>query len=118
MKALGKDIIEFYDNHFPANHYHDENELETHNDDGTWSLKPEVKYELKDLGLIICESGWPVESMTFQTAFKKWDNTRSTVTFLLTVPKDKEQEVRDLFKVLTEQGVITVEVSSDFLVPL
>jgi hypothetical protein len=97
MKALGRDIKEFYDNHWPVGYYHDENELDTHTDDGSWALDDNTKYELKELGLIIPEGETMGDPVTFASVFNRWFKTKTHATILLEVPvADKDSVIAQL----------------------
>lgn len=97
MKALGKDIKDFYETGFPEGYYHDDNELETHDDKGGWALALDEKHDLSKLGYIIDEKSIS-DVRSFQSVFAKWLKARDTVTLIVTVPRDMEQTAREQLK--------------------
>jgi hypothetical protein len=61
-KALGAEIMEFYDHHWPEGYYHDDSQIEFHDQnpppeatDDIWILEPETKYDLDQCGVLISE---------------------------------------------------------------
>lgn len=99
MKALGKDINEFYNNHFPENSVIDDDAdwIENFiNDAEGLNLIPTEKYELDDFGWVVNDvSG---RETRFTTLFKKWLKKQNTVTLAIQVSRDKEEEVRQKLK--------------------
>lgn len=91
-KALGKDIKEFYDNHFPEGYYHDDNEQEFHDDTtGDWLLEDATYYDLDMCGNLVPEGedARDRECVTFSSQFNRWFKTRNAKTFVVIVPNSK-----------------------------
>lgn len=103
--VLGSDIIDFYDHGWPEGFYHDENELEIHNDDGSWALDALLKYETDDLGLLISEVDI-YNRITFTSAIRKWLKLRGTVSIVLTVKSDAVDDILGMLK--TVDGIVRV----------
>jgi len=105
MKILGADIVEFFEEPWPDGYYVDDSNKTVidgnifADDDGLLKnpLPLDQKYELSDFGEQQNEDG---PSLT--TMFSKWKKSRTTVTLVVEVPKELEQEVRDK---LTVKGV-------------
>ena len=95
-KALGKDINEFYNNHFPEDWLHEDYEisLESYQDSqGVLTLNPSEKYELNEFGCIAPEYEDQGKVITFQAAFKKWQKSQTHVSIMLEIPNNKVDEV-------------------------
>ena len=98
MKALGAEIKDFYDNHFPEGYYHDDG-IEMHDGDGRWLLKDEEKYDLGELGVIVPNDGnYPADAASFESFFRKWKKSRTTVTMVIEVKKEKAEELKKLLE--------------------
>lgn len=72
-KALGADIIEFYQNHWPEGYYHDECVLEFEDEDCNIVMDPMGEFLLEDMGWLHHNSqsaGLP--SVSFEEAFLDW----------------------------------------------
>jgi hypothetical protein len=106
-KALGKDIQDFYDNHFPPGYYHDDNALKFHDEDkGDWILEADEKYDLDECGVLVPEASldgikqdYPIP---FSTAFRKYMKARTTDTLVIHIPKEKREQV---VKALADLGI-------------
>lgn len=95
-KALGKDINEFYNNHFPEGWIHEDCEFpveDFQNQDGILGLIPSEKYELKEFGDIVPEYEDQGKYTTFQAAFKKWQKSLTNVSVVLEIPNNKVDKV-------------------------
>jgi hypothetical protein len=95
-KALGKDINEFYNNHFPEGWFHEESalDLEPFEDkEGVLTLNPSEKYELNEFGCIVPEYEDQGKVITFQAAFKRWQKSQTHVSVVLEIPNNKVDEV-------------------------
>lgn len=103
-KALGKDINEFYNNHFPEGHYIDDftedygDFLEKYLDDqGNLCLPLTEKFELNAFGIIIPEGSNSDNGTSFSSCFKRWLKQQKTATILVEVAVgDKEWAVERL----------------------
>jgi len=102
-KALGAEIMEFYDHHWPQGYYHDDSQIEFHDQnpppeatDDIWILEPETKYDLEQCGVLISEKDG--EAIDFALAFNRWKRTRDVAILAVHVPKAREQEIRDYLK--------------------
>ncbi len=108
MKALGTDINEFFNNHWPGEkdeYYYDgaaewlDSPKYFKNDD--LNLEPSEKYELNDFGFFGSNDTNPVRDTanilgdTFEAVFRKWLKTRSVTTFVVEVPNDKTEAFRE-----------------------
>lgn len=103
MKALGRDIKDFYDDHFPDGFYHEDNAEPFHDEncisDGSepaWILEDNKMYDLKDCGVLVRECDG--EAFSFESFFKKWIKERDTVTMIIDVPKTKLETFRLMLK--------------------
>ena len=100
-KALGKDINEFYNNHFPEGWFHEDYEFnleDFQNQDGVLGLIPSEKYELNQFGCILPEWEDQGKGTTFQTAFKKWQKNLTHVSVVLEIPINEVDEVITVLK--------------------
>jgi hypothetical protein len=108
-KALGGEIKEFYENHWPVGYYHEDNALQLHDEAGAWILEPNVKYNLADLGYLIPEkdAGYMGgKLLTFQEAFNKWAKQRNVDIIVLRVPKDARSKVEEFVASLPGAKII------------
>lgn len=90
-KALGKDINEFYNNHFPEGHFIEGESIDyedVQDSKGNLILEPTQKYDLKEFGYIVPDHEEGKE-VSFESAFKKWFKMQSTASLLIEIPKDK-----------------------------
>ncbi len=95
-KALGKDINEFYNNHFPEGWIHEDCIFPVENfqnQDGVLGLHPAEKYELNEFGYIMPEYEDQSKEMTFQAAFKRWQKRQTHTSVILEIPNNKIEEV-------------------------
>ena len=95
-KAFGKDINDFYNNHFPEGWTHEDYDidLESFQDcRGVLSLHPAKKYELTEFGCIMPEYEDQGKETTFQATFKKWQKSLTNVSIVLEIPISKVDEV-------------------------
>ena len=102
-KALGAEIMEFYDHHWPEGYYHDDNQIEFHDQnpppgttDDIWILDSAAKYDLEECGVLVAEEDG--EAIAFSAAFNHWKRTRDIAILAVHVPKAQEQEIRDYLK--------------------
>lgn len=107
MKALGSDIVAFFNSEWPEDDYVDECSLSVDGEkivkeDGTGDFPLSEKYELQSFGEIYRENSDHVRSL--DSAFRKWAKARTTVTMIVEVPKDKEEDIR---AILRNAGVVT-----------
>ena len=95
-KALGSDINDFYNNHFPEDCYCDEMydtilSLFKEDDSGVYklSLDPTTKYDLDCFGVIIKHDD--SECWDFEVLYKKWKKSCEYKSFFFKVKySDKE----------------------------
>jgi hypothetical protein len=95
-KAFGKDINEFYNNHFPEGCSHEDYEFHLENfqnQDGVLGLHHAEKYELSDFGCIVPEYEDQGKVVPFQSAFKKWQKNQTHISIVLEIPNNKVDEV-------------------------
>lgn len=95
MKAIGAEIIEFYNNHFPDGYYHDDYDESIDMD----NLNPNQKYELNDLGYIISDED-PSNERTFSSVFRRWQKKQTHVTLLVSVPREQIEAAKKDIKAL------------------
>jgi hypothetical protein len=101
-KAFGRDINEYYNNHFPEDRYLEyyteeyEKWLEFHTDDaGDLHLPADQKFELKEFGDIYEQNSNTLDRKlgSFESLFKRWLKSQSTTTVVLEVAKDEYEGV-------------------------
>jgi hypothetical protein len=98
MKILGADIVAFFDEPWPDGYYVDDSnktvvdgKIFADDDDLLKNPLPlDKKYELSDFGEQQNEGGPSLTAM-----FGKWKKSQTTVTLVVEVPMELEQEVRD-----------------------
>jgi hypothetical protein len=97
--ALGAEIMEFYDHHWPSGYFHDDSQIEFHEQnpppdalEDIWILNPAEKYDLSQCGVLIHEKSQEV--FDFSMFFKIWKKSLNSVTLQVVVPKEKEREIR------------------------
>lgn len=98
MKALGADIVRFFNSVWPEDYYVDESVMsvvdeEILTDEGNRSLPVTEMYDLNDFGYL-CGAG----DLPLTTFYSRWKKSQSTVMLLVQVPKEKEQEIREMLK--------------------
>jgi hypothetical protein len=105
MKAFGRDIKDFYDNHWPTGHYHDDANIEFHDqdkagpkDEPIWVLEDSTRYDLDDCGIIVRESDG--ETYSFATIFQQYLKARDYAMLTVSVPKGKVAEFRAACKAM------------------
>lgn len=98
-KAIGAEIKDFYDNHFPAGHYHDDTAIETHGDSGEWLLEDAKQYDLGQLGVLVDEKN-SSECVSFESGFKKWQRSKTVTTVLVEIPTTSREEAIERIKKL------------------
>ena len=95
-KALGKDINEFYNNHFPEGHFIEGQIIDywkVQYENGDLALNPTQKYELKYFGYIVPDYDDGSKGVSFESAFKKWQKNQTHVSIVLEVPINRVDEV-------------------------
>ena len=101
-KALGADIIDFYDNHWPEGYYHEDNEIEFHDQkaspvkDPIWVLEPDVKYDLDKCGVLVDEK--TNDAVEFSYFFNKYLRNKDGKTLVVYVPNANATEVKAMLK--------------------
>lgn len=96
-KALGADIIDFYNNGWPDGWYHDDNSIDVEdNGEGLDIVQPDQQYDLDDLGVLVKDNDpmGATPDMSFSTAFNRWKKDRDVDTIVVLVPKDKAKDFR------------------------
>lgn len=97
-KALGKDINEFYNQHWPEGAYL-ENYTENYDDwseqyddgEGNLCLPENKKFELAEFGDVFDYKDECIG--TFQSLFKRWQKQQSYASIVLEVPRERYDEV-------------------------
>ena len=100
-KAFGKDINEFYNNHFPEGWFTEGEDVDfqsIEDKQGRLILSPTEKYELKDFGYLVPEHADQGKEMTFESAFKKWQKSKTHTSVLIEIPIDQAGLVAELLK--------------------
>ena len=102
MKALGKDIIDFWNEWPPGDGAYYDDGVEIMDDKGEFTIEPDEKYDLSQFGNIIWqEAGKPPpndppwrgeDAVFFETWFKRWHRARTSKTFAVTVPNGMADE--------------------------
>lgn len=109
-KAVGYEIVEFYQQGWPDKHYVDDCDLDV-TEDG--KIVPsfdsplyrerdnpeqplDEKYELNRFGVIIHEDSG--EHQDFAYFFNKWKKAKETATIVVTVPKSRFDEIVERMK--------------------
>lgn len=104
MKVLGAEIVAFFESEWPDDDYFVDGSNKSvvngaiFTDEDTSEKNPlplEDKYDINDFGALSCIGS---ECPSLTTYFKRWKNALTTVTLVAQVPKEKEQEVRDILK--------------------
>ena len=109
MKLKGVEFKEWYDNHFPVGYYHD-GDVEIHNAKGQWLVADDEELDPDDLG----ELRWsgidygaetndePLTGpyLSFSAAIENWRRDSATVMITAHVPKDRENEAREMLAAL------------------
>ena len=97
--ALGADINEFYNNHFPEGYFSDDMSDTIQCDNSLWNgenelnLNPTTKYNLDDFGVVVRKSDdvyWD-----FSEKFIEWQDKQNFATLVVKVPKNMESLVRE-----------------------
>ena len=93
-KAFGRDIQDFYENHWPEEYYHEDSAVEFNDDNGKWQLKADTEYNLEDCGYLEPQHrGKGLESIPFEEAFTDWLNARGFDTITIKFPKAQKDRV-------------------------
>lgn len=100
-KALGKDINEFYNNHFPEGHFIEGQIIDywkVQYENGDLALNPTQKYELKYFGYIVPDYDDGSKGVSFESAFKKWQKNQTHVSIVLEVPREDIELISETLK--------------------
>lgn len=101
MKALGKDIKEFWLRHWPAGMYVEEEDESLFNEDGDPVLDDTAKYELSRFGYLLAEDpASEGKEDTFAAHFSGWQKRRLVASIVITVPREKLAETVQLLATL------------------
>lgn len=95
-KALGVDIVDFYQNGWPVGYYNDDHELAEiegalYTEDGE-KLDLHAEYDLRKFGMIIDDKDHAI-SKPFAHFFQKWLAAKSTRRITIEVPVERVDEV-------------------------
>ena len=104
MKALGAEIIEFYQNNWVGDDWYYEDtdcEIQIEDEFGRIAILPSEKYDLGKFG-VVCWQGAGIppngyEDFTFERAFKQWKKSlleSGQRIFTVRVLAEKESELR------------------------
>lgn len=103
MKVTGAEFIDWYENHFPEDFYHeDDGDTPVQNDAGEWLLDPAETYNTDDLGYLEwnLELGDPRQrwelpiAPTIESLIRKLRKTRAHDLIMIEVPKGRLAEVK------------------------
>lgn len=97
-KAYGRDIREFYENHWPDGYCHEDSEIEFYDDAGKWILEDDKKYQLSKLGYLEPSGGDSRRgALAFETEFSVWYDRLGKETIVIRVSTEaKEAIIREL----------------------
>jgi len=110
--ALGSEINEFYNNHFPEGFYCDDMSDTIQCDNSLWlgetklNLKPTEKYDLDDLGVVVRKSDdvyWD-----FSEKFLEWQDKQNFVTFVVKAPKKQSVQIKGYIQAI-DSGIEFLE---------
>lgn len=98
MKVLGSDIVDFFNSSWPEEYYVDDSVMSVNADkifiDETDTQMPTTdKYELSKFGYL-CGAG----NLSLETFYSRWKKNQTTITMVVQVPKENEQEIREMLK--------------------
>lgn len=98
-KALGAEILDFYQNGWPDGYYIDDYEIDPDEPD---SIEPTKKYDLDDFGCLYRhdEVYAGADAISFASAFQKWKRTRTHLTFMVNIPKEHEDAFKEFIKMI------------------
>lgn len=88
MKSFGKDIKEFWLNHWPLNMYVEDEDESLFDEKGAPKLEDGEKYDLSSFGYLLREEGATAKEGPFSTHFSAWLKRRDTVSIIVTVKRD------------------------------
>jgi hypothetical protein len=103
-KALGRDINDFYNNHFPPNYFLDDNKdwIQDYQDENAILCLPEnEKFELDDFGILVPDYDDNKTPIKFSTHFKRWLKQKKIVHIIIEVAKEDKA---DALAALKSQG--------------
>ena len=97
-KAFGRDINEYYNNHFPEDCYldgytevYESWDEKYYDNNNNIHLPLDKKFELKEFGYLYDSIDMKLGS--FESCFKRWLKKQSTATVVLEVAKDEYEQV-------------------------
>lgn len=97
MKALGADIVRFFNSEWPEDWYVDDSTMSVDGerivtDENSKEMPITEMYELSDFGFL-CGA-----KVSLETFYSRWEKAQKTVMLLVKVPKEKEKDFRDILK--------------------
>jgi hypothetical protein len=102
MKISGAEFIDWYDNHWPGdNWYHDDANIEIHDDEGAWLLDPAEMYDIDDLGAILYQGpddhpdAAMADTSTLAGWIRKYRKARDFDVLTVTCPKELTATVKE-----------------------
>lgn len=105
MRITGAEFMDWYDNGFPAGHFHESDDYynpdvpTTHKEDGSWALDPLRVYDTADLGEIYPDSeDIPSKVWSMDASIKAWRKAKTHQTLIVDAPKDKVDEIKAFLK--------------------
>lgn len=100
MKALGRDIKDFWHNHWPTDMYFEEADESLFDESGEPSLEDNVKYDLSRFGVLLQQANATAGDGLFSLHFNRWIKKRDTVTIVVSVPRGKSDAALAAIKAL------------------
>jgi len=95
-KALGTEIKDFYFNGWPYGYYHDDTEIEFHDQNtGEWVLPLDEEFDLEKCGWLFSDKTNQSE-IAFVDAFLKWNGTpkNKDKIIVIHVPENKVEIIK------------------------
>lgn len=99
-RVLGKDILDFFDNHWPEGYYYDDYTVDIEN------VNVSEKYNLADFGILVNEINVG-DTITFTKAFNNWFKKKDITTLIFIVPNGKVDIVRSAVENILNDKSIT-----------
>lgn len=107
MKFLGKDIIDFYENGFPENHYMEDcyyDDLGLKDGQDISDLDPTKKYDGDSLGYIF-DNDDNSDGVEYQSLLRKWLKSKTTETWVIEFDKNLKTQLLTYLKDLNVKVV-------------
>lgn len=89
MYALGKDINDFYNYHFPDGYYMEDEEIDLEsnlNDKDLLNLEESKKYDLSLFGYLVANDG---KQTKFETLFKEYLKNKTVTSVVIEIPNNQ-----------------------------